>query len=202
VSLKKPWGNVPVPDDAGEKASSNEQDVRAESADAGNADASPAMDERIAKLEAEKEDLRKTLIHRQADFENFRKRVERERHEESRRATGAAIQHLLPVLDTFERALAAHDDPAYAEYRKGFELIYKQLWDALAKQGLERIEALGKNFDPHVHQAIERVETDEHEDGTVMDVLQPGYIFHGRVLRPATVRVAAAPEAASQKRNN
>jgi molecular chaperone GrpE len=202
VSLKNPWGSAPAPDGANENAAANDQDSRAESTDSASADPPAAVDDRIAKLEAEKEDLRKTLIHRQADFENFRKRVERERHEESRRATGHAIQLLLPVLDTFERALAAHDDPAYAEYRKGFELIYKQLWDALAKQGLERVEAQGKSFDPHVHQAIERVETDEHEDGTVIDVLQPGYIFHGRVLRPATVRVAAAPQAASHKRNN
>jgi molecular chaperone GrpE len=202
VPLKNPWGSAPAPDDANENAAAKEQESRVESADAATADPLPAIDESIAKLEAEKEDLRKTLIHRQADFENFRKRVERERHEESRRATGHSIQLLLPVLDTFERALAAHDDPAYAEYRKGFELIYKQLWEALAKQGLQRIEAHGKNFDPHVHQAIERVETDEHEDGTVTEVLQPGYIFHGRVLRPAMVRVAAAPHAASHKRNN
>jgi molecular chaperone GrpE len=202
VSLKNPFGNAPAPDDANEDARETDQATNAQSADASVAEALNATDERIVKLEAEKEDLRKTLIHRQADFENFRKRVERERHEESRRATGVSIQHLLSVLDTFERALAAHDDPAYAEYRKGVELIYKQLWEALAKQGLERIEAKGKSFDPHVHQAIERVETTEHEDGTVIDVLQPGYIFHGRVLRPATVRVAAAPEAASHKRNN
>jgi molecular chaperone GrpE len=201
VSLKNPFGNAPAPDDANERAQENDSDANMQAVDANATDAN-GIDERIVKLEAEKDDLRKTLIHRQADFENFRKRVERERHEESRRATGVAIQHLLPVLDTFERALAAHDDPAYAEYRKGVELIYKQLWESLAKQGLERIEAQGKAFDPHVHQAIERVETDEYADGTVIDVLQPGYIFHGRVLRPATVRVAAEPEAASHKRNN
>jgi molecular chaperone GrpE len=200
VSLKNPFGSAPVPDETNENARETDQDVN--TADSNVAEVVSATDERVAKLEAEKEDLRKTLIHRQADFENFRKRVERERHEESRRATGVSIQHLLPVLDTFERALAAHDDPAYAEYRKGVELIYKQLWETLAKQGLERIEAQGKAFDPHVHQAIERVETTEHEDGTVIDVLEPGYIFHGRVLRPATVRVAAAPEAASHKRND
>lgn len=164
--------------------------------------AKSVLEERIAKLEAEKEDLRATLIHRQADFENFRKRVERDRHEESRRVTGHVIQQLLPVLDTFERALVAHGDPAYAEYRKGVELIYKQLWGTLANQGLERIEAQGKPFDPNFHQAIERVETDEHADGAVIEVLQPGYIFHGRVLRPATVRVAAAPAAASKKGGN
>ncbi len=176
--------------------------VEAEGQDAVGAGPVADVDERIAKLESEKEELRKTLIHRQADFENFRKRVERERHEESRRAIGHFIQQQLPVLDAFERALAAHDDPAYSEYRKGFELIYKQLWDALSKQGLERIEATGKAFDPHMHMAIERVETDEHADGAVMEVLQPGYLFHGRVLRPATVRVAAAPAAASHKRAN
>jgi molecular chaperone GrpE len=164
-------------------------------------DPSP-LDERIAKLEAEKEELKATLVRRQADFENFRKRTERERHEESRRVMGHFIQHVLPVLDGFERALSVHDDPAYEDYRKGFELIYKQLWDALAKQGLERIDAQGKPFDPHVHMAIERVETDEHEDGAVIEVLQPGYTFHGRVLRPATVRVAAAPAAASHKNQN
>jgi molecular chaperone GrpE len=202
VSLKNPFGNAPAPDDANEQARENDQDANTRAADENAADGAGPVDERIAKLEAEKDDLRKTLIHRQADFENFRKRVERERHEESRRATGVALQHLLPVLDTFERALAAHDEPAYAEYRKGVELIYKQLWESLAKQGLERIDAQGKAFDPHVHQAIERVETDEHADGTVIDVLQPGYIFHGRVLRAATVRVAAAPEATSHKRNN
>ena len=202
MSLKNPFGSAPAPEDAAENARENDQDSRGQAADSAGADGAIAADERIAKLEAEKEDLRKTLIHRQADFENFRKRVERERHEESRRATGHSIQLLLPVLDTFERALAAHDDPAYAEYRKGVELIYKQLWETLAKQGLERIDAQGKSFDPHIHQAIERVETEEHADGTVIDVLQPGYVFHGRVLRPSTVRVAAAPDAKSHKKEN
>lgn len=176
--------------------------VEAEGKDTKGAGPAAELEERILKLEEEKEELRKTMVHRQADYENFRKRVERERHEESRRAIGHLIQQLLPVLDAFERALAAHDDPAYAEYRKGFELIYKQLWESLEKQGLERIEAMGKTFDPHMHQAIERVETDEHADGAVMEVLQPGYLFHTRVLRPATVRVAAAPAAASHKRAN
>ncbi len=164
--------------------------------------APPQVDEPIAKLEAEIEDLKATLVRRQADFENFRKRTERERHEESRRVMGYFIQHLLPVLDGFERALAVHDNPAYEDYRKGFELIYKQLWDSLAKQGLEVIEALGKPFDPHMHMAIERVETDEHEDGAVIEVLLPGYTFHGRVLRPATVRVAASPAAESYENLN
>jgi molecular chaperone GrpE len=94
------------------------------------------------------------------------------------------------VLDAFERALKAYDDPSYQEYRKGLELIYRQLSDTLARQGLERIAAAGKPFDPHYHQAIERVESDELPDGTVLDVLQDGFLFHGRVLRPSMVRVS------------
>jgi molecular chaperone GrpE len=151
--------------------------------------------EQIARLQAEKDELWQTLIRRQADFENARKRIERERHEGSRRAVARLLEELLPVLDAFERALAAHDDPAYEDYRKGFELIYKQLWEAAARQGLERIEAEGKPFDPHIHQAIERVETEEHPDGTVLEVLQPGYKLGDKLLRPAIVRVAVHPPA-------
>jgi molecular chaperone GrpE len=156
--------------------------------------AASAQSEELAKLQAEKAELADTLVRRQADFENYRKRIERERKDESRRAQSRLIEDLLPVLDGFERALSAHDDPAYEEYRKGLELIYKGLWDTLARHGLERIDAAGKPFDPHVHQAIDRVETRDHPDGTVVEVLQEGYKIHDRVLRPSAVRVAMHPE--------
>ena len=152
-----------------------------------------ALAEEINKLRAEKEDLLQTLVRRQADFENFRKRTERERSEEGRRGVERMIVDLIPVLDGFDRALHAHDDPAYEEYRKGITLIRKQLWDALARHGVQRVDAAGKMFDPHVHQAIERVESRELPDGFIVDVFQDGYIFHGRVLRPAIVRVAIHP---------
>src|SRR5579862_4181759 len=126
----------------------------------------------IARLQAEKEELTQTLMRRQADFENYRKRVERERQEEGRRGVGRMAEELLPMLDGFERALRAHDDPAYEEYRKGLELIYRQLWDTLSRNGVERISAAGKIFNPHFHEAIERVETREVPDGTVLEVLQ------------------------------
>jgi molecular chaperone GrpE len=143
----------------------------------------------VAKLRAEKEDLLQTLVRRQADFENYRKRIERDRHEEGRRGVERLIMDLIPVLDGFDRALQSHDDPGYEEYRKGVTLIRKQLWDALARHGVERIDAAGKIFDPHVHQAIERAESNEHPDGYILHVFQDGYMFHGRVLRPAIVRV-------------
>lgn len=176
-----------------------------------DADAAPQSDpapaatdpaaEKIQKLEAEKQDLLNTLVRRQADFENYRKRVEKERHQDRHRGAELLIESLLPVLDGLDRALADHSDPQFAEHQKGFVLIRKQLGDLLAKQGLERIESRGKRFDPHFHHAIERVETAEHEDGTVLEEFQPGYVFHGRVLRPAMVRVAAAPERVSKAEN-
>jgi molecular chaperone GrpE len=119
--------------------------------------------------------------------------VERERSEDHTRGIGRLIEELLPVLDAFERALKAHDDPSYEEYRKGLELIYRQLWDILARQGLERIVAAGKQFNPHYHQAVERVETEDYEDGSIVEVLQDSFLFHGRVLRPSAVRVAIHP---------
>ena len=105
---------------------------------------------------------------------------------------------MLPVLDSFERALRTHQNPD-DEYRKGVELIYKHLWDTLSKLGLERIAAEGKHFDPHFHEAIDRVETQEHPDGSILQVVQEGYLFDGRVLRPSSVRVAVSPEGAGDE---
>ncbi|MGH9714159.1 MAG: nucleotide exchange factor GrpE [Candidatus Acidiferrales bacterium] len=169
-----------------------------EASQSAGGDDAPA--EQVKKLLAEKEELMNTLVRRQADFENYRKRVEKERHQDRHRGIEALVEQLLPMLDAFERALSVQNDPAYADYRKGFELIYRQLWEALAKQGLERIESVGKEFNPHLHHAIERVETSERADGIVVGELQPGYVFHGRVLRPAMVRVAT--QSAAGKREN
>jgi molecular chaperone GrpE len=161
-----------------------------------------AADTEVAKLATDLEDLRQTLLRRQADFDNYRKRIEKERAEDAKRATARLIEGLIPVIDGFEHALAAHREAEYENYRKGFELIYKQLLDNLARLGVERIEPAGKMFDPHLHQAMDRAETSDHEDGTILQVFQPGYIFHGRVLRPAMVRVAVHPHPASKRSVN
>jgi len=160
-----------------------------------------SLAEQIQKLLGEKQELMDTLVRRQADFENYRKRVEKERHQERHRGAELIVEHILPVLDAFDRALAGTGDGTNAEYRKGFELIRKQLWDVLAKQGLTRIESVGKEFNPHFHHAIETVETSEHADGVVIGEMQPGYLFHERVLRPAMVRVASAPAHALRRDN-
>jgi molecular chaperone GrpE len=160
-----------------------------------------SADAEVAKLGKDLEDLRQTLLRRQADFDNYRKRVEKERSEDSRRSTARVIEGLIPVVDSFDQALAAHREAEYANYRKGFELIHKQLVDNIARLGAERIDPLGMTFDPHLHQAMDRTETTEHDDGTILEVFQPGYVFHGRVLRPAMVRVAVHPTAASKMAN-
>src|SRR5665213_291711 len=153
-----------------------------------------ALAAEIQKLRAEKEELMQTMMRRQADFENFKKRTERDRSEEAKRGVERLVLDLIPVIDAFDRAMQAHDDPRFEEYRKGITLIRKQLWDAIAKHGVLPIEAAGKIFDPHHHQAIERVESEDYPDGTIVAVFQDGYMFNGRVLRPAIVRVAMHPD--------
>lgn len=159
-------------------------------------------DAEVRKLSADLEELRQSLIRHQADFANYRKRAEKENKEAFQRATARVIEGLIPVIDGFEHALAAHREAEYESYRKGFELIYKQLLDNLARLGVERLDPLGKPFDPHLHQAMDRSETTAHADGTVLSVYQPGYLYHGRVLRPAMVRVAVHPSPASNKAVN
>lgn len=156
----------------------------------------------MVKLTADLEELRQSMLRSQADFANYRKRIEKERFEDSKRATARVIEGLIPVIDGFEHALAAHREAEYENYRKGFELIYKQLLDNVSKLGVERIDPLGKPFDPHLHQAMDRTETTEEKDGTILQVFQPGYVFHGRVLRPAMVRVAVHPNPASKEAVN
>lgn len=177
-------------------AAEQSAETQATAADTAKADAE------MAKLAADFDELRETLLRRQADFDNYRKRIEKERSEDSKRATARVIEGLIPVIDGFENALAAHRETEYENYRKGFELIYKQLLDNVTKLGVERIDPLGKPFDPHLHQALDRAETTEHADGTILQVFQPGYVFHGRVLRPAMVRVAVHPNPASKQAVN
>ena len=181
----------------GQKGEDVKADARADAPEtetAAGATEEAAATQEIEKLAAEKSDLKNTLVRLQADFDNYRKRTERERHQERHRGAETIVEHLLPVLDAFDRAISSHRDAAHDEHRKGFELIRKQLFDVLAKQGLQRIETAGKRFDPHVHHAIERIETTGEPDGAVLEELQAGYEFHGKVLRPAMVRVAVNPQ--------
>jgi molecular chaperone GrpE len=192
--------NVNIKKEVTKEVESSELEQAAE-AKVIEADSAKAESE-MAKLTADLEELRQSMLRSQADFANYRKRIEKERFEDSKRTTARVIEGLIPVIDGFEHALAAHREAQYENYRKGFELIYKQLLENITRLGVERIDPLGKPFDPHLHQAMDRTETTEHADGLILQTFQPGYVFHGRVLRPAMVRVAVHPSPASKEAVN
>jgi molecular chaperone GrpE len=146
-------------------------------------------DSELEKLKAERDSAIDRLARLQAEFENARKRAAREQQDFREYALADAVKALLPTLDSFERALKA-SEAEKSEFRGGVELIYKQLQDALAKLGLRGIHAKGEPFDPHLHQAVEMVETDEVEDHHVLEELQRGYKLKDRLLRPSMVKVA------------
>ena len=137
---------------------------------------------------AERDELKELLLRRQAEFDNFRKRTERERSEYLQYSGMELVRDMLPILDDFDRALKT--ECASPDYVKGVEMIYSRMYETLRKMGLEPVEAVGKPFDPHVHQAVERVETKDAEDGTVLAEFQRGYLFKGKMLRPSMVKVA------------
>lgn len=146
----------------------------------------------MEKLRAERDTLVDRLARMQADFENARKRASKEQQDFRDFALADAINSLLPVLDSFERALKTNTTET-SEFRSGVELIYKQLQDSLAKLGLTSISAEGQAFDPRFHEAIEMVDTNEAADHAVLEELQRGYKLKERLLRPAMVRVARNP---------
>jgi molecular chaperone GrpE len=153
----------------------------------------PAAAPELEKLKAERDTLLDRLARLQAEFENARKRAARDQHEHREYAVTDAVKALLPILDSFDRALQTAG-PDESEFRSGIELINKQLHDALAKLGLRPIPAKGEPFDPHLHEAVEMVDTTEAKDHEVLEELQRGYKLKDRLLRPAMVRVARNPK--------
>jgi molecular chaperone GrpE len=140
------------------------------------------------RLAAEKADLCDRLLRARAEFDNARRRIERERSDFLQFAAMDLVREILPVLDDFERALKV--ETADRDYAKGIELIYQRLYETLKRLGLEPIETEGKKFDPNQHEAVLRVQTEEAEDQAILGELQRGYNFRGKLLRPAWVRVA------------
>ncbi|HXT52644.1 MAG TPA: nucleotide exchange factor GrpE [Thermoanaerobaculia bacterium] len=149
-------------------------------------------DAAVAELQAELADLRDRSIRTLADFENYRRRSEREREELKRFAQGDVLRDLLPVLDNLQRALAAGG--TVDDLKVGVELTLRQFTDLLKQRGIAEVPALGAPFDPAVHEAVARVDDETVEAPTVIDELQRGYTLHGRLLRPALVRVAMPAE--------
>jgi molecular chaperone GrpE len=162
-----------------------------ESGDPGVQETLAAVAAERDQLAGEKSDLHDRLLRAQAEFQNLRKRTERERLELFEYASMEAVRVLLPVLDDFERAMQTESTDR--EYAAGIELIYNRFYETLKKLGLEPLESKGKPFDPQLHHAVDMIETSEAPDHTVLDEFQRGYNFKGRLLRPAMVKVAVEP---------
>jgi molecular chaperone GrpE len=146
----------------------------------------------VERLRAERDTLIDRLKRMQAEFDNARKRASKEQQDYRDYALADTIKTLIPVLDSFDRALQT--SPQKSEFHAGVELIHKQLQDALAKLGVKPISAKGEQFDPRLHEAIDMVDTDEFPDHQVIEELQRGYRLKDRLLRPAMVKVARNPK--------
>lgn len=149
-----------------------------------------ALKGQVEKLTGDLQEKKDRLLRLQADFDNFRRRSAKEREEISAVVTQNFCKDMLPLLDNFERAMAAETKDVEA-FQKGVEMIFTQFQEVLKKNGLEQIEAVGQKFDPNFHQAVMRVEDPEKEDDTVAQELQKGYMVKGRVIRPSMVQVVS-----------
>lgn len=154
------------------------------------------VDRRLQSVEEELERVRELYLRKLAEFDNFRRRVEREKAELLDTGAVSMVEALIPVLDNFERALA-HAESESDSFREGVEMIAVQLQDTLTREGLEIINPVGEPFDPEVHDAVSRIEDPERPAGTVVEVVAKGYGFRKRLVRPAIVAVAVAPKGSS-----
>jgi molecular chaperone GrpE len=154
----------------------------------GNDAAEAAQPDPLDDLRRENAALQDRVLRTAAEFDNYRKRMDRERRDLAEFTAAEVVRDLLPIVDNFERALQATGDTD--ALRKGVELIHKQMIEALRKRGVRPIEALGTTFDPNFHEAVIHEASDTHREGEVMQELQRGYMLGDRLLRPATVKVA------------
>ena len=169
------------------------EEAASESAESENEETQEPQDEaaaQIEKLTAELKEKEDRVLRLQADFENFRRRTSKEKEELSAVVTQGMLKDMLPLLDNFERAMAAEAKDGEA-FQKGVEMIFTQFTEILKKNGLEHIEVEGQKFDPNFHQAVMRVQNADMEDDDIAQELQKGYMVKGRVIRPSMVQVVA-----------
>jgi len=159
-------------------------------------DAAPAEGadgDELRRVKAEIDHLREMYLRKLAEFDNYRKRIDRERQELRRTAAEGLVSELLPVLDNFERAVQHAEESEPAAFREGVAMIARQFADILQRSGLETIDPTGQRFDPELHEAVQRIEGSEYAPGSIVGVFSRGYLFGGRLIRPAMVAVAVEP---------
>jgi molecular chaperone GrpE len=184
---------------ADQSARSNRTDVPEEvdstedprTAPAAHNDAAPALADEIVELRKERDSLQDRLLRQAAEFDNYRKRVERERKDTAQYAAVDFVQDLLPIIDDFERALRT-DAPGAESYREGLDIIHRALIEMLRKRGIVPIDAVGTDFDPQIHQAVAYEETPDRRDGEVVEQFTRGCRLGDKLIRPAMVKVAKA----------
>ncbi|MFB4326561.1 nucleotide exchange factor GrpE [Priestia sp. BR_2] len=187
-TIEETLENTPNTGESGspEEAVNPEQEIPVtESADeaAGSAE--------LEKLQAELQEQQQRTLRVQADFDNFRRRTQKEKEDLGKYASSKLITELLPVIDNFERALqASEENPEFESFSKGVNMIFRQLESVLATEGLSAMKSVGEPFNPEYHQAIMQVESDEYEEGIVVEEVQKGYMLKDKVLRPAMVKVS------------
>ncbi|MCT2537614.1 nucleotide exchange factor GrpE [Aquibacillus koreensis] len=148
------------------------------------------IDSEVEKVKQEKDEIYQRLLRVQAEYDNFRKRTQKEKEADRKYRSQSLITELLPVVDNFERALQIEvEDSSASGVVDGLKMVYRQLTDALKNEGVEEIEAKGQEFDPHLHQAVMQVEDDQFDSNVVVEELQKGYKLKDRVIRPAMVKV-------------
>ena len=167
----------------------DEAEDTAAAADAAVEPAAPATDP-FTDMRRERDALQDRLLRTAAEFDNYRKRVDRDRRDQAESALAEALQDFLPIVDDLERALQTAAEAE--QYRKGVELIHQQMTDLLRRRGVKPIEAAGTDFDPRLHQAVAHEASPDHREGEVIEDLRPGYMLGGRLLRPSMVKVAKA----------
>ncbi len=145
----------------------------------------------LADVLRQRDEFKDLLLRKTAEFENYRKRIDRERQQVSENAAAGVIEELLPIVDDLERALRVETGPDGADaYRRGVELIQRQMDDILRKRGVRPLEALGADFDPHYHQAVSHEPAEGRREGEVIEEFRRGYLLGDRLLRPSMVKVA------------
>jgi len=184
MSDHRPGGTTPT------DIESNEQELNEHEALPAEASAVPS--EELEQIRRERDDYYERLLRVTAEFDNFRKRTERERRETWDRAAASILEELLPIVDDFERALGADGGAEPSAYREGIAIIHRQLMDLLARRGVKPIDAVGQDFDPRFHQAVAHEPALGRREGEVLEELRRGYMHGDRLLRPSMVKVAKA----------
>jgi molecular chaperone GrpE len=166
-------------------------DVEPQPPEAQPASDGPGADLNIAEIQRQRDEFYDLLLRKSAEFDNYRKRIDRERQAVAEAAAADLLEELLPLVDDLERALKTDPDGEAADgYRRGVELIYQRLLDLLRKRGVTPVEALGANFDPHYHQAVMYEPAEGTREGEVIEEFRRGYMLGDRLLRPSMVKVA------------